>query len=352
MAARTSIRARAALTAIAIFLVSASVDRRALGRRAGCAGRQASRRAGSASSSSTPCWPAQRSDRCRKPAAKSRKRPAPPSGCSRSLRSGRPSSAAAAAFRCRCRARGEVAFDDVRFAYPTRPTFTRSTASRFASRAGRESRDRRTFRRRQEHDLSSAAALLRSGCRPHHARRRAARRSRSRGAARAASRWCRRTARCLPASVRDNIRFGRPDASDAEVARAAEHAHAASFIAALPRAWTRQSASAASRCQAGSGSASPSRAPSCATRRLLLLDEATSSLDAESETQVAAALAELMRERTTIVIAHRLATVLSCDRILVLDQGRSSRRARTRRLPPAAASTRGWRSCSFRAPSR
>ena len=55
---------------------------------------------------------------------------------------------------------------------------------------------------------------------------------------------------------------------------------------------------------------------------LLLLDEATSSLDAESETQVAAALADLMRERTTIVIAHRLATVQSCDRILVLDEGR------------------------------
>ena len=55
---------------------------------------------------------------------------------------------------------------------------------------------------------------------------------------------------------------------------------------------------------------------------LLLLDEATSSLDAESETQVAAALTDLMRGRTTIVIAHRLATVLSCDRILVLDQGR------------------------------
>jgi ATP-binding cassette, subfamily B, bacterial len=55
---------------------------------------------------------------------------------------------------------------------------------------------------------------------------------------------------------------------------------------------------------------------------LLLLDEATSSLDAESETLVAAALTQLMQERTTIVIAHRLATVLSCDRILVLDQGR------------------------------
>ena len=55
---------------------------------------------------------------------------------------------------------------------------------------------------------------------------------------------------------------------------------------------------------------------------LLLLDEATSSLDAESETLVQTALDELMRDRTTLVIAHRLATVLSCDRILVMDQGR------------------------------
>src|SRR4029078_8384456 len=55
---------------------------------------------------------------------------------------------------------------------------------------------------------------------------------------------------------------------------------------------------------------------------LLLLDEATSALDAESETLVQTALAELMRHRTTLVIAHRLATVLSCDRILVMEQGR------------------------------
>ena len=54
----------------------------------------------------------------------------------------------------------------------------------------------------------------------------------------------------------------------------------------------------------------------------MLLDEATSSLDAESETLVQAALMRLMAERTTLVIAHRLATVLSCDRIMVLDQGR------------------------------
>jgi ATP-binding cassette, subfamily B, bacterial len=123
-------------------------------------------------------------------------------------------------------------------------------------------------------------------------------------------------------SVRENIRFGRPDASDAEVARAAEHAHAASFIAALPAG---MDTAVGERGITLSGGQRQRIAIARAVLRdapLLLLDEATSSLDAESETQVAAALSELMRERTTIVIAHRLATVLSCDRILVLDQGR------------------------------
>ncbi len=123
-------------------------------------------------------------------------------------------------------------------------------------------------------------------------------------------------------SVGDNIRFGRPDASDAEVARAAEHAHAASFIAALPAGMETH---VGERGVTLSGGQRQRIAIARAVLRdapLLLLDEATSSLDAESETQIAAALAELMRERTTIVIAHRLATVLSCDRILVLDGGR------------------------------
>ena len=123
-------------------------------------------------------------------------------------------------------------------------------------------------------------------------------------------------------SVRDNIRFGRPDASDAEVARAAEHAHAASFIAALP---LRFDTPVGERGVTLSGGQRQRIAIARAILRdapLLLLDEATSSLDAESETQVAAALADLMRQRTTIVIAHRLATVLSCDRILVIEEGR------------------------------
>jgi ATP-binding cassette, subfamily B, bacterial len=123
-------------------------------------------------------------------------------------------------------------------------------------------------------------------------------------------------------TVRDNIRFGRPDASDAEVARAAELAHAGAFIAALPQGFD---TAAGERGVTLSGGQRQRIAIARAILRdapLLLLDEATSSLDAESETQVAAALADLMRARTTIVIAHRLATVLSCDRILVLDQGR------------------------------
>ena len=124
------------------------------------------------------------------------------------------------------------------------------------------------------------------------------------------------------ASVRDNIRFGRPDASDAEVARAAELAHAARFIANLPSGYDTP---AGERGVTLSGGQRQRIAIARAILRdapLLLLDEATSSLDAESETQVAAALADLMRKRTTIVIAHRLATVLSCDRILVMDEGR------------------------------
>jgi ATP-binding cassette subfamily B protein len=123
-------------------------------------------------------------------------------------------------------------------------------------------------------------------------------------------------------TVRDNIRFGRPDASEAEVERAAELAHAKSFIAALPQGFD---TGVGERGVMLSGGQRQRIAIARAILRdapLLLLDEATSSLDAESETQIAAALADLMRTRTTIVIAHRLATVQSCDRILVLEEGR------------------------------
>ncbi|MGC1555294.1 MAG: ABC transporter ATP-binding protein/permease [Bradyrhizobium sp.] len=124
------------------------------------------------------------------------------------------------------------------------------------------------------------------------------------------------------ASARDNVRFGRPEASDAEVERAADLAHASEFIRRLPGGFD---APLGERGVMLSGGQRQRIAIARAILRdapLLLLDEATSALDAESETLVQTALEELMSHRTTLVIAHRLATVLSCDRILVLDQGR------------------------------
>jgi ATP-binding cassette, subfamily B, bacterial len=123
-------------------------------------------------------------------------------------------------------------------------------------------------------------------------------------------------------SVRDNIRFGRPDASDAEIEQAADAAAATEFIRRLPQGYD---TSVGERGITLSGGQRQRIAIARAILRsapLLLLDEATSSLDAESETLVQKALSRLMAERTTLVIAHRLATVLSCDRILVLEHGR------------------------------
>ncbi|HEX2590910.1 MAG TPA: ATP-binding cassette domain-containing protein, partial [Rhizomicrobium sp.] len=115
---------------------------------------------------------------------------------------------------------------------------------------------------------------------------------------------------------------GRPDASDTDVARAAELAGASEFINRLPQ---RFETAIGERGVTLSGGQRQRIAIARAILRqapLLLLDEATSSLDAESETLVQVALKRLMQGRTTLVIAHRLATVLSCDRILVLDHGR------------------------------
>ena len=123
-------------------------------------------------------------------------------------------------------------------------------------------------------------------------------------------------------SVRDNIQFGRPDATEAEIEKAAEAAHAAEFIRRLPLGFETPlgergvTLSGGQRQRITIARAILRKAP------LLLLDEATSSLDAESETLVQQALKRLMLNRTSIVIAHRLATVQSCDRILVIDNGR------------------------------
>ena len=123
-------------------------------------------------------------------------------------------------------------------------------------------------------------------------------------------------------SILDNIRYGRPDASETEVRRAAELASADAFIRALPQGYQTQigergvTLSGGQRQRVAIARAILKDAP------ILLLDEATSALDAESERAVQDALDRLMQGRTTLVIAHRLATVRSADRILVLDGGR------------------------------
>ncbi|MDB5548088.1 MAG: transporter [Tardiphaga sp.] len=122
-------------------------------------------------------------------------------------------------------------------------------------------------------------------------------------------------------SARDNIRFGRPDASDADVGRAADLAHATEFVTRLPEGFDTQLGERGVTLSGGQRQRIAIARAILRDAPLLLLDEATSSLDAESETLVQTALEELMKHRTTLVIAHRLATVLSCDRILVLDRG-------------------------------
>ncbi len=124
------------------------------------------------------------------------------------------------------------------------------------------------------------------------------------------------------ATARENIRFGRPEATDAEVERAADLAHAGEFIRRLPGGFDAQLGERGVTLSGGQRQRIAIARAILRDAPLLLLDEATSSLDAESETLVQTALEELMRHRTTLVIAHRLATVLSCDRIMVLDQGR------------------------------
>ncbi len=217
-------------------------------------------------------------------------------------------------------ARGEVAFTNVHFAYPSRPNVSALNGVSFAVRRGEKvaivgpsgagkstifhlllryydpAAGRVTFDGLELSDLDPADLRARIALVP-------------------------QDSVMFATTIGENIRFGRPDASEAEVVRAADLAHAASFIAALPEG---MDTPVGERGVTLSGGQRQRIAIARAILRdapLLLLDEATSSLDAESETLVAAALAQLMQERTTIVIAHRLATVLSCERILVLDQG-------------------------------
>jgi ATP-binding cassette subfamily B protein len=124
------------------------------------------------------------------------------------------------------------------------------------------------------------------------------------------------------ASALDNIRYGRPDASDAEVHQAAQAAFADGFIQALPQGYQTFLGERGVRLSGGQRQRIAIARAILKNPPLLLLDEATSALDAESERMVQAALAGAMRNRTTLVIAHRLATVQQADRIVVIEHGR------------------------------
>ena len=217
--------------------------------------------------------------------------------------------------------RGEITFEDVRFAYPTRPdtpaldcvsltikagetvafvgpsgagktTILQLIMRHFDPQGGRILLDGTDIRQLKKSDFRSHMALVPQD------------------------------PVIFAASAFDNIAFGRPDASDAEVRDAAKAAAADNFISALPKKYD---SSLGERGVMLSGGQKQRIAIARAILRdapILLLDEATSALDAESERAVQTAVDVLAQGRTTLVVAHRLATVKRADRIIVLDEGR------------------------------
>lgn len=124
------------------------------------------------------------------------------------------------------------------------------------------------------------------------------------------------------ADAMENIRYGRPEASDEQVIEAAKMAFAHDFISALPEGYKTFLGERGVRLSGGQRQRISIARAILKNPPLLLLDEATSALDAESERMVQAALEQAMRHRTTLVIAHRLATVQQADRIIVMEAGR------------------------------
>jgi ATP-binding cassette subfamily B protein len=218
-------------------------------------------------------------------------------------------------------ARGDVSFDDVSFAYPTRPDTMAADGVSLTVRAGEKvaivgpsGAGKSTLFHLLLRFYDPASGTISfdgvpvSSADPREVRARIA--------------LVPQDSVAFATTARENIRFGRPDASDAEVERAADLAHASEFIRRLPGGFESQLGERGVTLSGGQRQRIAIARAILRDAPLLLLDEATSALDAESETLVQTALEELMRHRTTLVIAHRLATVLSCDRIMVMDQGR------------------------------
>ena len=124
-------------------------------------------------------------------------------------------------------------------------------------------------------------------------------------------------------NVLENIRYGRPEATEAEIKLAAEAANAAGFIDKLPKGFNTNLGEKGVQLSGGQRQRLAIARAILRDPAVLLLDEATSALDAESERFVQRALDSIMVDRTTLIIAHRLATVLSADRIIVMEEGRA-----------------------------
>jgi ATP-binding cassette subfamily B protein len=122
-------------------------------------------------------------------------------------------------------------------------------------------------------------------------------------------------------TVKDNIGYGRTDASQSDIENAAKAARAHDFISELPQGYQTNLGERGVRLSGGQKQRIAIARAILADRPILLLDEATSSLDASNEQHVKLALEELMKNKTTLIIAHRLATVINADRIVVMDKG-------------------------------
>ena len=137
----------------------------------------------------------------------------------------------------------------------------------------------------------------------------------------ASSATCPQEAFLFSGTIRDNIAYGRPDASDAEVERAARAVGAHEFIASLPGGYLHELSERGRSLSSGQRQLIALARAELVDPAVLLLDEATSNLDLATEARVAAAMHRVSRGRTTVLIAHRLQTARTADRIIVLDHG-------------------------------
>ena len=126
----------------------------------------------------------------------------------------------------------------------------------------------------------------------------------------------------LPATIRENLAYGKPGASAAEIEAAARAAHADEFIRKLPQQYQTLAGEAAAHLSVGEKQRLNVARAFLKNAPILLLDEPTSALDADSEAHVVESIFELMRGRTTMIVAHRLTTIRRVDKILVLEDGR------------------------------